>query len=164
VSDPVFTPATLHRLELAEQACAKRGARLTDLRRQVLGLILNNTRPSSAYDLLDNLRASHKGAAPPTVYRALEFLLDQGLVHKIERLSAYIGCAHDLDHAACAHEHHLHAAQFLICDQCGRAAELDDSGIGDALTLAARRDGFTPRHTTVEVNGLCADCRGGVPG
>ena len=99
------------RLEQASALCARRGARLTDLRRQVLGLVLEAGRPVGAYDLLDRLRGTRRGAAPPTVYRALEFLMEHGLIHRVERLSAFVGCP--------VHDHAGHAAQFLICVGCG---------------------------------------------
>src|SRR3954452_12703001 len=86
-----FSPRTETLLERAGTICEGRGARLTDLRRQVLGLILDAQGPTGAYDLLDRLKTTRIGAAPPTVYRALDFLLEQGLIHKLERLSAFVG-------------------------------------------------------------------------
>ena len=158
--DPVyldsFKPATLDLLCQAEAVCTRRGVRLTDVRRQVLGMVLDNARPSGAYDMLDRLRAQHKGAAPPTIYRALDFLLDQGLIHKVERLSAYVGCVHE--HADSCRTAHHHAVQFLICRRCGLVEELSDPAIGRALTNAASGRGFTVQASTVEVDGLCAAC------
>ncbi|HEY1413668.1 MAG TPA: transcriptional repressor, partial [Rhodopila sp.] len=87
-----FSPHTEALLTRASAICEGRGVRLTDLRRQVLGLILNREAPTGAYDLLDQLRSTRHGAAPPTVYRALEFLQEQGLVHKLQSLSAFVGC------------------------------------------------------------------------
>ena len=75
-----------------EAVCEQRGAKLTELRRHVLGLILDAASPTGAYDLLDQLRQTRRGAAPPTVYRTLDFLLEQGLIHRVERLSAFVGC------------------------------------------------------------------------
>ncbi|WP_428390276.1 transcriptional repressor [Lichenicoccus sp.] len=152
MSTALFSPSTDRKLQAAESICAARGTRMTNLRRQVLGLVLETATPSSAYDLLDRLRVSHKGAAPPTIYRALDFLLEQGLVHKVERLSAYIGCVHSQDA-----EHH--AAQFLICRQCGRVVELEDSAIAAACAAAARRLGFRTQGSTIEIEGLCAACQ-----
>lgn len=157
-----FLPGTDDLLDRAETICAQRGSRLTSLRRQVLGLVLESPKPAGAYDLLDRLRTHHKGAAPPTVYRALEFLLEQGLIHKVERLSAFIGCVHGIteDHR---HDHdaehdHVHAAQFLICKSCNRVTELNDTEIGQALQRAARQSGFTLTGATVEADGLCDAC------
>lgn len=150
------SPAPLHsetsrQLAEAEAICTHRGTRLTSLRRRVLGLVLETGRPATAYDLLDRLRIEHKGAAPPTVYRALDFLLEQGLIHKVERLSAYIGCVH-------AHGVAHHSAQFLICRQCGRVIELEDAAIRTALGEAAARLGFRAQGSTIEIEGICAAC------
>src|SRR5579863_5300595 len=109
-------------LEMAAEACARRGAQLTELRRQVLGLILEADGPLTAYQLLDRLRETRKGAVPPTIYRALDFLMAQRLIHKLERLNAFIPCAES---------GHQHAVQFLICRQCGRVAEIEDHAAAD---------------------------------
>jgi Fur family zinc uptake transcriptional regulator len=145
-----FSPRTETLLNRAGVICDGRGARLTDLRRQVLGLILDAPQPTGAYDLLDRLRATRDGAAPPTVYRALDFLLEQGLIHKLERLSAFVGCI--------AHDDHAHAAQFLICRGCGRVAEIEDHELAHALEHAAKRLGFTVGKATIEAEGQCASC------
>jgi len=147
-----FTPRTDTLLSHAGQICAGRGARLTDLRRQVLGLILDAEGPTGAYDLLDRLRGTHRKAAPPTVYRALDFLLEQGLIHRVERLSAFVGCvSHGADHAA----------QFLICRNCGQVTEIDDHALAHALAEAAARSGFSVGKATIEAEGLCAACSAG---
>ncbi len=147
-----FSPRTETLLNRAGEICAARGARLTDLRREVLGLILDADGPTGAYDLLGRLRGSRGGAAPPTVYRALDFLLEQGLVHKLERLSAFVGCvAHEQDHAA----------QFLICRSCGRVTELEDHELAHALADAAERQGFIVGKATIEAEGQCAACASG---
>ena len=137
-------------LDRAEQQCERRGARLTTLRRRVLELVWSSHEPVGAYVLLDALKGEGHAAAPPTVYRALEFLIEQGLVHRVERLNAFVGCAHPAD---------VHSAQFLICTECGRAAELDDPGIDDAVRAGAALQGFIVSRQTIEVEGLCADCR-----
>ena len=154
MSAPSLNPRIDQQLARAEAICAHRGARMTSLRQRVLGLVLETGKPASAYDLLDRLRTHHKGAAPPTIYRALDFLLEHGLIHKVERLSAYIGCVH-------AHEAEHHAAQFLICRQCGRVVELEDAAIRVALDEAASRQGFRAYGSTIEIEGLCAACCSG---
>jgi Fur family zinc uptake transcriptional regulator len=146
----VFSTRTHVLLDRAGRICEQRGARLTDLRRDVLGLILESESPTGAYDLLDRLKASRDGAAPPTVYRALDFLLEHGLIHKVERLSAFVGCV--------AEEDHSHAAQFLICRGCGKVTEIEDHGLAHALADAARRLGFTVGKATIEAEGRCAAC------
>ncbi len=144
-------------LDRAAALCAQRGARLTALRRDVLGLILDAQSPVGAYDLLDRLRARRGGGAPPTVYRALEFLREQGFVHRLERLSAFVGCI-DVDGTAHAHAHHQ-PAQFLICRSCGRVTELEDQDLARALAAAAQRVGFTVGGATIEAEGECAACK-----
>jgi Fur family zinc uptake transcriptional regulator len=145
-------------LDVADAVCAAHGARLTPLRRQVLGLVLQSDQPIGAYALLDRLKESRRGAAPPTVYRALEFLLEHGLVHKVERLNAFIGC-HSATAGHAHHDHdHAHTVQFLICGKCGRVQELEDESVRSALAKAAARVGFAPGRMTVEVEGVCRDC------
>lgn len=148
-------------LDAAALRCTRAGAQLTELRRQVLALVLDSDQPLGAYALLDRLKASRPGAAPPTVYRALDFLLEQGLIHKVERLNAFIGCVeagHDHD---CQHHHghdHHHPHQFLICRTCHRTIEISDHAVAHAVQQAAARVGFHVGHATVEVEGLCAEC------
>ena len=145
------TPAdSAAQLEAAVRACAASGARLTPLRRSVLALILGAETPLTAYQLLDRLRASHAGAVPPTVYRALDFLLDQKLIHRVESLNAFIPC---VEGGA-----HRHEAQFLICRHCGSVEEIDDTPVSAALNVAATRGGFRADHAMVEITGTCAAC------
>lgn len=134
----------------AERICRRRGARLTDLRRRVLVLVWGSHEPVGAYDVLDRLREDRQRAAPPTVYRALDFLLEHGLVHRIESLNAYVGCSNPEG---------SHVGQFLICDQCGTAAEIDDRGLASAVARTAGRVGFQVQRQTIEVRGLCPRCR-----
>ncbi len=155
---PDFSRRTEGLLDRAALLCEHRGANLTDLRRRVLGLVLDAASPIGAYELLDRLRQTRRGAAPPTVYRALEFLIEQGLIHRIERLSAYVGCV-----AGCTTEHdgatHTHAAQFLICRSCGRVTEMQDHHVSTVLARAAKDAGFSVSSATVEAEGLCGACR-----
>jgi Fur family zinc uptake transcriptional regulator len=136
-------------LEAAMGVCEREGARLTELRRRVLGLILEAEGPVTAYQLLDRLKETRKRAAPPTIYRALDFLISQRLIHKIERLNAFVPCIET---------GHEHAAQFLICRQCGTVTEIEDHAAADALEHAAEREGFHPRRAIVEIEGTCALC------
>jgi Fur family zinc uptake transcriptional regulator len=138
-------------LAQAEALCAARGARLTVLRRRVLELVWASHRPRGAYDILEELgEAPGRRAAPLTVYRALEFLVDQGLVHRIESLNRYVGC---IEPGA------SHNGQFLVCDGCGVAFELNDAGIVAAISDCAGTRGFRVVHPTVEVHGLCPACQ-----
>ncbi|MCM2338255.1 MAG: transcriptional repressor [Lysobacter sp.] len=133
-----------------ERACEARGLRLTPLRASALRLIADSGRPMKAYDLLDLMKQTHDAAAPPTVYRALDFLLEHGFIHKLASINAFVACHHPGAPA--------HAVPFLICDQCQSATELEDEGIVQTLDARARALGFTPRSQTLEVHGVCADC------
>ncbi len=138
------------RVDAAATMCAARGARLTDLRRDVLALILAADAPRTAYDLLARLKDSRPGAAPPTVYRALDFLLDHGLVHRIDRLGAFVGCLEP--------GHHAHPVHFLICRLCRDVRELEDATLDGVLHRVAAGAGFTAERVTVEMEGVCAAC------
>jgi Fur family zinc uptake transcriptional regulator len=152
-----FSRRTKTLLGRAETVCQERGANLTELRRQMLGLILDAASPTGAYELLDRLRQTRRSVAPPSVYRTIEFLLDQGLIHKVERLSAFVGCV-----AGCTanpnEETHTHAAQFLICRDCGRVIEMRNHDILSALARAAEEAGFSLTGATIEAEGLCHTC------
>lgn len=133
----------------AEAYCAAHDIRLTPIRRHILRLLFDYGGPVGAYDLLADLRRILGKAEPPTVYRALEFLIGHGLVHRIESLNAYLACPHPDD---------LHAGQFLICADCNQATELTDRRIGRAIGSAAARAGFKVRRQTVELIGRCEAC------
>lgn len=137
-------------VERARVVCAERGVRLTRQRQRVLELVWQEHKPVGAYELLERLREDGVKAAPPTIYRALEFLLAHGLIHRIESLNAYTGCI------APGTAHH---GQFLVCSQCQRVAELDEAAINDQLDESARRLGFKIKRRTVEICGLCPSCR-----
>lgn len=133
-----------------ERACEQRGLRLTPIRANALRLIADAGRPIKAYDLLDRMKATHDAAAPPTVYRALDFLLEHGFIHKLASINAYVGCHHPGGEQ--------HAVPFLICDNCQSATELEDANVVGSLEASARALGFMPQAQTLEVHGLCANC------
>ncbi len=137
-------------LSAAEDMCAAAGDRLTPLRRRVLELVWGSHRPIGAYAILDQLKSGGRSAAPPTVYRALEFLLEHGLIHRIESLNAFAGCSHPGD---------SHLVQFLICRSCGTAAELDDRRLSEAIGRSAADQGFNIQSRVVELSGICAACQ-----
>ncbi len=137
-------------LARAEAVCAERQARLTPLRRRVLELIWRSHRPRGAYDILADLTSEGRRAAPLTVYRALDFLVEQGLVHPLESLHAFIGCT--------APERR-HSVQFLVCERCGTAIERSDPRITEAIRRTAAELGFDIAGEVVEIRGLCPDCR-----
>lgn len=138
-------------LQDAKTVCVERGARLTPVRRRVLEIIWQSHRPLGAYAILEVLSGEGHSPAPPTVYRALEFLLTHGLVHRLSSLNAFIGCTRP---------GHPGAGQFLLCTACGTAAELNDPGIERAIECSAEAEGFTSQVHTVEISGLCPHCRG----
>ena len=135
-----------------ERACQERGLRLTPIRARVLALIAQAGQPIKAYDLLDRVRDEQGAgaAAPPTVYRALDFLLANGFIHKLESVNAFVACHHP-DAAQ-------HSVPFLICDRCHAAVELEDADVVASLDARARALGFMPQAQTLEVHGLCARC------
>lgn len=132
-----------------ERACEERGLRLTPLRADVLRLVAAVAQPVKAYDLLAKISESKAASAPPTVYRALDFLLENGFIHKLESINAFI---------ACHHPSVRHTVPFLICDGCHAAIEMEDEAIGRHLDERARALGFVPQAQTLEVHGLCAAC------
>ena len=134
----------------AEKLCSSKGLRFTPLRRRVLELVWSSHKPVGAYALLDSLRDEDLGSAPPTVYRALDFLIENGLIHRIERMNAFVGCSHPGE---------AHRGFFLICGDCGNAEELHSEGLADTIAASANRRGFAARDMTLEVMGTCADCR-----
>lgn len=143
-------PDIAAQLTAAEMVCSKNGTQLTSLRREVLDLILRAGTPLTAYQLLDQLKSTRKSAVPPTVYRALDFLIENRLVHRIEQLNAFVPCGEA--------DHHHADAQFLICRHCGAVTEIDDHDVSAALARAAAAHGFTPARAIVELDGLCATC------
>jgi Fur family transcriptional regulator, zinc uptake regulator len=138
-------------LAAADAACVARKARMTPVRRRVLEILLESHAALGAYDVLARLDAEGLGSKPPVAYRALGFLVEQGFVHRIERLNAYI---------ACAHPGASHDPAFMICRKCGTVAEAQASS--QSLTRAAAANGFQVEQTVIEAEGLCPACQSGV--
>lgn len=132
-----------------ERACKERGLRLTSLRKDVLKLVAAAGKPVKAYDLLEQLQDTHSNPAPPTVYRALVFLLDNGFIHKLESISAYVSCHHPAE---------AHQVPFLICDSCSSAQEICDERVAALIEKQAKDFGFRPQAQTLEVHGTCKNC------
>jgi Fur family zinc uptake transcriptional regulator len=137
-------------LAAADRLCMAKGLRFTPLRRRVLQLVWSSHKPVGAYALLDQLRDEDLGSAPPTVYRALDFLIEHGMIHRIERMNAFVGCSHPGEN---------HRGFFLICGGCGNAEELESASLADTIAASAGRRGFAARDMTLEVTGLCGQCR-----
>jgi Fur family zinc uptake transcriptional regulator len=138
-------------LNKAIDLCQQRDSHLTTLRYQVLELVWRSHKPLGAYAILECLQNTQgRPAAPPTVYRALDFLLSEGLIHRIASLNAFVGCIHP---------DHPHVGQFLICESCGNAAEVDDPNIHSDIKACAQKLGFSISKETVEVSGYCPQCQ-----
>lgn len=133
----------------AEAHCASNGLRFTPVRRKALEILLQEHRALGAYEMLDRLRVSGFGSQPPVAYRALEFLVANGFAHKIERLNAFI---------ACAHPGANHSPAFMICRMCDSVAEAQSTPTRGALGDAARATGFQIERTVVEAEGICPAC------
>ena len=139
-----------HALTQAASLCAKQGVRLTPVRQRTLEILLEDHRAMGAYEVLDRLIADGFGKQPPVAYRALEFLVDLGLVHRINRLNAF---------AACAHAGEAHAPTFLICQTCHSIAEIPAPRLQDAINATAAESGFRVEFASVEAIGLCPKCQ-----
>ncbi|MCC6824057.1 MAG: transcriptional repressor [Verrucomicrobia subdivision 3 bacterium] len=137
-------------LERAEALMAASGARMTPVRRRVLEILLEEHKALGAYDVLARLATEGFGNQPPVAYRALEFLVEQGLAHRIQRLNAF---------TACVHPGQDHAPAFLICRLCHMVAEAEASAARAALESEAARAGFQVERSTIEALGLCPNCR-----
>lgn len=125
---------------------------LTKNQTLVLDVLTRSEGPLSAYTILDKLR-DHGFRAPLQVYRALEKLLEFGLVHRLESLNSFVACAHR-EHTCCSHG----TVAFAICESCGHVSEFHDHVIDDQLNHWTRGKGFKPSKTTIEIRGLCAAC------
>lgn len=135
----------------AVQRCEERGQKFTHIRRQVLEALLSSHRPLGAYEIIDELAKQMPRPAPITVYRALEFLMENGLVHRIESRNAFLACAHNHDAAS--------VVAFLICDKCGSVGEIPAAPLAKSLTDVVNGTGFVPKLSVVEITGLCEHCQ-----
>lgn len=133
----------------AERICTDKGIKLTEIRRRVLEILLAQHKALGAYDILEVLRAEGRSAQPPVAYRALDFLVSHGFVHRVERLNAFV---------ACARPGKDHSAAFLICRSCKKVAEIE--GAEQALDPVAEAAGFDLEAAVVEAEGICPNCSG----
>lgn len=136
-------------LNALDTFCAAEGARLTDARRHVASIISSSDKPIGAYEILDQLGAYLDKPKPPTVYRAIEFLIENNFIHRIESLNAYIACSTDHRHAG---------SQFLICNKCSKVIESHLCSLPESLKSVVNDANFTAQSWNVEIHGLCADC------
>ncbi len=135
---------------VAERLCARRGQRFTPVRREVFAILAHARSPMTAYQILDRVLTSGRESGPPTVYRALDFLQQQHLVHRVESRNAFLACVNPEAH---------HDCQLLICTDCGTTAEVQSRTAMARLSAAAKAVGFSVSGAVVELTGLCARCR-----
>jgi Fur family zinc uptake transcriptional regulator len=137
----------------AEALCIARGERLTPIRRLVLETLAAHHKPLGAYEIIDRLASDGPRRAPITVYRALDFLLENGLIHRIESRNAFVACINN-------HQQN-EIVVFLICERCGAVGEAQANAVAESLKSAAKEAGFAARASVIEIAGTCAHCRGG---
>ena len=159
-----FTPHDVaERLKAAKEQSQLRGVRFTPLRQQIYALVLQANKPVGAYDLITQLQQlrlkltnenannqAQKNVAPPTVYRSLEFLLSEGLIHQLTSLNAYIPCCHPRAR---------HTAAFLICEHCQRVQECSSLPVQEMMSFAEQDVGFIVAHSVIELTGRCQNCQ-----
>lgn len=167
---PLTASDVSERLQAAIKRCYERGVRFTALRQQIFELVLQANRPVGAYDLITQLqqrrlstpdstknknigtpkKQQNKNVAPPTVYRSLEFLLEQGLIHQLTSINAYIPCCHPRA---------KHTAAFLICKSCQQVQECSSLPVQEIMGFAEQDIGFKVQHSVIELSGLCQACQ-----
>ncbi len=150
VASPAHANRLAAQLDTAQALCESRGKRLTPIRRKVLEILLVQQRSVKAYELLELIRNVQSGAAPPTVYRALDFLVEEGLVHRLDAINAWTAC-----HDAGGEPHDL----LVVCTGCGAVAELSDPDLTRRLADKVSRAGFRLSEHETELRGLCTGCR-----
>lgn len=152
----------MERLTTAKEQCRLRGVRFTPLRQQIYALVLQASKPVGAYDLITQLQQMRtaigddaqdqmqKNVAPPTVYRSLEFLLSEGLIHQLTSINAYVPCCHPRAQ---------HTAAFLICEQCQRVQECSSLPVQEMMSFAEQDMGFIVARSVIELSGRCQACQ-----
>jgi Fur family zinc uptake transcriptional regulator len=144
---------TAEALSHAERHCAARQQRLTPIRRRVLEVLLASHKPLGAYEIIDRAASFGPRPAPITVYRALDFLIDNALVHRIESRNAFVACVHSHGSGD--------LVVFLICEKCGAVGEAPGAAVAETLKAAARAAGFAPKAPVIEISGICSHCKAG---
>ncbi|MBL0319153.1 MAG: transcriptional repressor [Alphaproteobacteria bacterium] len=138
-------------LHQADRLCHQHGQKLTPIRKKILELVWQSHKPIKAYDLLAMLDKDDGASAPPTVYRALDFLLDQRLVHKIESLNSFVGCPHPGDE---------HQCQFFVCNTCHNVTEMCHDELSQVITASCQKNGYRVESMILEIHGQCPECLG----
>jgi Fur family transcriptional regulator, zinc uptake regulator len=136
-------------LERAENICRELNVRFTKLRKKILLIMLRDHKSNKAYEILEILKKEDPSAKPATVYRALNFLLEYGLIHKLNILNSYVICSHPLESQKCS---------FLICNKCNNVSEYCENNLVHELELAANKNNFNIIDAAVEIRGICKEC------
>jgi Fur family transcriptional regulator, zinc uptake regulator len=136
----------------AERTCVGRGSKLTGQRRDVLACVGQSHAAVGAYDIIERMAEKGPRPAPITIYRALDFLMAHGLIHKVESRNAFV---------ACSHAHDGEPAALMVCTGCGTVAEREVPEAFAAMARAATDSGFRAEHTVIEMSGQCCLCREG---
>jgi len=136
-------------IEMADLICFQKQLKFTDLRKEILRMIWEGHGPQKAYDLLHKLQQTNPAAKPATVYRALDFLIENGFIHKVASLNSFVGCSHPLKHQEC---------YFLICDDCKNISECCDPNITAIIQATTKQNQFVAKNTTLEISGHCTEC------
>lgn len=157
-SDHDHQKCRLRALDRAERECRERGVRLTAQRRQVLDVMLESHAPVTAYEIIDRIARFGHRPSPISVYRALDFLIANRFVHRIESRNAFLACSSDHAEAASTSETRP-ALVFLLCEVCGAASEIESAGLGTALDELATEAGYSISSSVLEVRGVCPACR-----
>ena len=139
-------------MDAAEQVCRDNGVKLTDTRRKVLQMVWQGHSAVKAYDLIERFDGGKGATKPPTIYRALDFLVENGLVHRIASLNAFVGCSHPAEG---------HEGNFFICDDCNDVIEMEGRPLSQPIEKMAKSKGFRVGHKTVEIHGTCGRCAAG---
>lgn len=148
-------------LKHAQDICSKRGVRLTEQRLKVLAVLADSHVPASAYDILDKINRQGNKLAPVAIYRALDFLTQQELIHRIESRNGYVACSHHHGEGSGKGEECCHGdvTVFLLCDSCGRAGEFHSDALSGLVETIASTEKFRANAPVLEISGICEMCQ-----
>ncbi|WP_028884491.1 transcriptional repressor [Taylorella asinigenitalis] len=152
----ILTANIQDRIKQATEICNQRGLRLTPIRSQVLILLLQAARSLKAYELLDMMKAHHKSSQPATVYRALDFLVQEGFVHRVDTINGWVAC-NNFDHED--EESQDDISVIAVCSRCNKVQELDPTDISPFITSLLESAGFENRSPKTEIRSICSECR-----
>ncbi|MDR0356559.1 MAG: transcriptional repressor [Deltaproteobacteria bacterium] len=147
----IFADAIEKTLRRLGEHCSQKGGQLTDIRRLILGLLLKTGQPVKAYDLIEEAGRLGRKMTPTTIYRALDFLIDNGLVHKVNALNAYVACTEQSVPL-------VHEPLLLVCPDCRKTSEINDPDLMDSIFAKLESLGFSISGGSIEVHGQCRSC------